>query len=58
MKVTAKDLLDCGIADLIVEEPEGGAHMNHDLSADIVKKIIIEQYALIKDYPLEEWVPS
>jgi acetyl-CoA carboxylase carboxyl transferase subunit alpha len=30
MRITAGDLLDMGIADLVVPEPEGGAHTDPD----------------------------
>jgi len=41
MKVTAKDLLELNVIDKIVEEPEGGAHRNHDKAAEIVKSELL-----------------
>jgi len=43
MKVTAKDLIDMGIADRIIEEPHGGAHRHYDEAAEILKQVILEE---------------
>ena len=40
MKMTAPDLLQLKIVDEIVPEPEGGAHLNHDLAAQNLKKAL------------------
>ena len=43
MKVTAYDLKELGLADIILEEPVGGNHMNYDSAASILKKNIIDE---------------
>ena len=48
MKVTAQDLFDLGIADKIISEPDGGAHLNYDESAIIMKDVVLEEYATLK----------
>jgi acetyl-CoA carboxylase carboxyl transferase subunit alpha len=48
MKVTAQDLYDLGIADKIIPEPEGGAHLNYNESATIMKDLVLEEYASLK----------
>ena len=48
MKVTAQDLFDLGIADKIIPEPSGGAHLNHDAVADIFKDVVLAEYATLK----------
>jgi acetyl-CoA carboxylase carboxyl transferase subunit alpha len=40
MKLTAQDLVAFNIVDEIVPEPEGGAHLNHDLAAQNLKKAL------------------
>ncbi len=40
MKMTAPDLLELKIVDEIVPEPVGGAHLNHDLAAQNLKKAL------------------
>lgn len=40
MKMTAPDLLQLKIVDEIVPEPEGGAHLDHDLAAQNLKKAL------------------
>ena len=41
MKVTAKDLYEMGIADDIIKEPKGAAHISPDETAEILKETII-----------------
>ena len=48
MKVTAKDLFDLGIADKIIPEPEGGAHLNYDSSATIMKEVVLYEFDQLK----------
>ena len=48
MKVTAQDLYDLGIADKIIPEPEGGAHLNYNESATIMKDLVLEEYSSLK----------
>jgi acetyl-CoA carboxylase carboxyl transferase subunit alpha len=54
MKVTANDLLDLGIADEILKEPDGSAHINPDKMSEILKETIIRTYANLKSYSTEE----
>lgn len=56
MKVTAEDLFDLGIADKIIPEPDGGAHLNYDASADIMKNVVLEEYDALKTKTNEELI--
>jgi len=52
LKLTAKDLLQQKIIDRIVPEPIGGAHKDPKESAEILKKILIEEIEpLVKTKP-------
>ena len=42
MKVTAKDLKELEIADTILQEPEGGTHLDYDHAASILKQAVID----------------
>lgn len=42
LRLTAKDLLAFKIVDEIVPEPEGGAHLDHELSAQNLKKALVK----------------
>ena len=42
MMVTARDLNDLGIADIILPEPDGGNHLNYDEAARILKLALVE----------------
>lgn len=43
LKLTAQDLLDLGVIDGIVAEPEGGAHRDWDGAADALKKAALKE---------------
>jgi acetyl-CoA carboxylase carboxyl transferase subunit alpha len=45
MKITAKDLKEFGIVDEIVNEPEGGAHTDHEAAAKLLSDVIERQLA-------------
>ena len=42
LKLTAPDLLSLGIIDEIVQEPEGGAHRNSEVTAKSLKESILK----------------
>ncbi len=54
MKVTARDLLDMGIADEIIPEPVGGAHRNYDEAARILQEKIEAELQELTAIPTEE----
>jgi len=56
MKVTAQDLFDLGIADKIISEPDGGAHLNYDESAIIMKDVVLKEYATLKTKTNEQLI--
>ena len=41
MMVTAQDLKEMGIADIILPEPEGGTHLDYDQAASTLKQEVI-----------------
>jgi acetyl-CoA carboxylase carboxyl transferase subunit alpha len=52
LKLTASDLLRLGIVDEVVEEPEGGAHVDPDRSAKALDKSLYVQLQKLKSAPL------
>ncbi len=40
LKITAPDLLELGLIDEIVPEPEGGAHMDHEAAAQLLDPVL------------------
>lgn len=42
MKITAQDIKRFGIIDKVIEEPEGGAHKNHDEIAQTIKEYLLK----------------
>jgi acetyl-CoA carboxylase carboxyl transferase subunit alpha len=48
LKLAATDLIEQGIVDRIVPEPQGGAHRNHEEAAAILKKMLLEELRALK----------
>lgn len=48
LKLTAGDLIKTGVIDRIVEEPEGGAHRDHEKAAQILKDVLLEELTEVK----------
>jgi len=42
LKITAPSLLELGVADEIISEPLGGAHRNHDQTAQEIKRVLLK----------------
>lgn len=42
LKVTAKSLVELGVADEIIPEPLGGAHRDHDITAQEIKRVLLK----------------
>ncbi|MFH1866922.1 MAG: acetyl-CoA carboxylase carboxyltransferase subunit alpha [Patescibacteria group bacterium] len=47
-KLTAPDLLELGVIDCIIPEPDGGAHLDLPLAAEMLKKILIIELKALK----------
>ena len=56
LKLTAKDCLQMGIIDEIVEEIPGGAHRFKDEQIELVKNSILRNINAMKDIPLNQLV--
>ena len=56
MKVTSYDLYEMGIADEIIKEPKGSAHIDPDASADALKQTIIRNYTELKKFDIDELI--
>ena len=51
LKLTASDCQSLGIVDLIVTEPEGGAHTDHHEAARLLKRALLQQLFEIQNSP-------
>ena len=56
LKLTAPDLVQQGIVDRIVPEPQGGAHRNPDEAGAILKKILLEELRTLKKVKIEKLI--
>jgi len=56
MKVTARDVQDLGIADEIIQEPDGGAHRNPDETAKVLKESILRNIDELSAIPIDELI--
>lgn len=54
LKLTARDMKGNGLIDAIVPEPLGGAHLDHDAMAQILKKVIVETLGELSQLSVEE----
>jgi acetyl-CoA carboxylase carboxyl transferase subunit alpha len=54
MKLTAKDLLELGIIDEVINEPLGGAHRDHEAMAQNVKNSIEKNLSYFENLSKEE----
>jgi acetyl-CoA carboxylase carboxyl transferase subunit alpha len=56
MKITAKDLKEFGIVDEIVQEPEGGAHTDYEVTAGHLDDVLSRQLAELSQQSPKELV--
>jgi acetyl-CoA carboxylase carboxyl transferase subunit alpha len=56
MKITAKDLKEFGIVDEIVQEPEGGAHTDYEVTAGYLDDVLSRQLAELSQQSPKELV--
>jgi len=54
LKLTAPWLVNLGIVDEIVEEPEGGAHRNHEATAAAIKETLTKHLKRLSTLPTEK----
>ncbi|MGI6523814.1 MAG: acetyl-CoA carboxylase carboxyltransferase subunit alpha [Bdellovibrionota bacterium] len=54
LKITAKDLKQAGIIDVIVPEPLGGAHRNHKEAAESLEAALVRELKEVEALPLSE----
>ncbi len=52
LRLTSHDLLELGLADAVVPEPEGGAHLDHDRSALLLRRAIREELSNLTSQPI------
>jgi len=56
LKVTADDMWNLKLIDKIIPEPPGGAHNDYKLTAETIKKEILEALNELKDLPTDELI--
>jgi len=56
MKVTSYDLYDMGIADEILKEPNGSAHIDPLGASQILRETIVRNYIDLKKNSVEELI--
>lgn len=54
LRLTAKDMLEFGVVDEIIEEPLGGAHRDLPATADNLREYILRMLGELKAQPIEE----
>jgi hypothetical protein len=56
MRMTAADQLALGVVDAVIEEPPGGAHLDHAETARRLRPVILGQLDALAALPVEELV--
>ncbi len=54
LKITAPDLLELGLIDEIVPEPEGGAHLDHEAAAQLLEPVLVRSLEELTRLPVPE----
>jgi acetyl-CoA carboxylase carboxyl transferase subunit alpha len=54
LRLTAPDLLEFGLIDQIVPEPEGGAHLNHEETSSSLDKFLSDALGSVRDLSCDE----
>ena len=58
MRITANDMLEMKMADEVIAEPVGGAHRDHDGTADILKEALLRHLNELKEVPVDDLVEN
>ncbi len=58
LKITASDLLRLGMIDEIVPEPDGGAHLNHEAAANLLRPVLRKALDELSAVPVERLLQS
>ena len=56
LRITAQDLLELRVIDEIIPEPPGGAHANHEATAQSVKETLVRQLEDLRRYKPDKLV--
>ncbi len=56
LKITAQDLLELGVIDEVVPEPQGGAHTNHEATAQSLQEALVKHYEELRKLKPEKLV--
>ena len=56
LKLTSRDLLGLGLVDAIVPEPEGGAHVDHERAAVLLRRAVREELGALVGEPVSRLV--
>jgi acetyl-CoA carboxylase carboxyl transferase subunit alpha len=54
LKLSARDMLENKLVDGIIPEPLGGAHLDHEVMSEILKKVILETIATLSAQSAQE----
>jgi acetyl-CoA carboxylase carboxyl transferase subunit alpha len=54
LQITSRDLLAMGVVEEVVEEPRGGAHLDHDGAANALEKALLRHLEPLLRTPTEE----
>ena len=53
MKITAEDLTEFGVCDKVIAEPEGGAHLSKEQTADNIYEYLVDAVYRLKNKDID-----
>lgn len=56
LRITATDMRELGVIDEIINEPDGGAHLDHETAATLVDNVLHRTFTELKSVPAAELV--
>jgi acetyl-CoA carboxylase carboxyl transferase subunit alpha len=56
LRITAQDLLELRVIDEIIPEPPGGAHANHEVTAQAIHNTLVKQLEDLRRYKPDKLV--
>jgi len=54
LRITAKDMLEFGVVDVVIPEPPGGAHTDHKAAAELLSAELQKQLRELRGIPIEQ----
>lgn len=58
LRITAQDCKELGVVDAVVPEPEGGAHLDHNKAARLLRQALLRELVELQAIPVKDLVKA